>query len=74
MTWDVMVIFIFLINFFCLGLLLWLIEVPVLGDESEVQLLAYITATETLDLSHICSLHLSSQQCLIINPLNKARA
>ena len=32
-------------------------EVPRLGVESEMQLPAYTTATETLDLSRICDLH-----------------
>ena len=41
-------------------------EVPRLGVELELQLLAYTTATATQDLSHICDLHYSS-------PLSKAR-
>ena len=32
-------------------------EVPKLRVESELQLLAYTTATATPDLSHICNLH-----------------
>ena len=32
-------------------------EVPRLGVKSELQLLVYITATATQDLSHICDLH-----------------
>ena len=45
-----------------------------LGVESELQVLAYTTATTAMpDLSHICNLHHSSQQCLILNPLSKAR-
>ena len=35
-------------------------EVPRLGVESELQLLAYTTATATRDLSHIYDLHHSS--------------
>ena len=46
-------------------------EVLRLGVESELQLLAYSTARETPDPSHICDLHHSSQQCL--NPLREAR-
>ena len=46
-------------------------EVPRLGVELELQLLAYAMATE--DLSHVCDLHHSSQQCQILNTLNKAR-
>ena len=32
-------------------------EVPRLGVESELQLLAYTTATATPDLSHVCDIH-----------------
>ena len=42
--------------------------------ESELQLLAYATATVTLDLGHISDLHHSLWQHLILNPLSKARA
>ena len=38
----------------------------------ELQLPAYTTATATLDPSHICNLHHSSRQCLILNPLSEA--
>ena len=48
-------------------------EVPKLGIELELQLLAYTTATATLDPSYICDLYHSSQQCQIPNPLSKAR-
>ena len=48
-------------------------EIPRLGGKSELQLLAYTTATATLDLSHICDLHCSLWQCWILNPLTKAR-
>ena len=48
-------------------------EVPSLGVESELQLLAYATATATPDPCHICDLHHSSQQRRILNPLSKAR-
>ena len=34
---------------------------------------AYARATATRDLSHICNLHHSSQQCWILNPLIEAR-
>ena len=47
-------------------------EVPRLGVESELQLLACATATAMPDLSHVCNLHYSSRQCLILNPLSKA--
>ena len=39
-------------------------EVLRLGAESELQLLAYTTATATLDLSHIYNLHHSSMAML----------
>ena len=46
-------------------------EVPDLGIELELQLLAYTTATAMQDLSHICDLHCSSQQRWNFNPLNE---
>ena len=54
-------------DFFFLSLFLrlqqmWHMEVPGLGVESELQLPAYTTATATWDPSHICDLHLISQQ------------
>ena len=55
-----------------LGLHLQHTEVPGLGDESELQLLTYTTATATLDLSHICNLYHSLQQHWILNPLSEA--
>ena len=48
-------------------------EVPRLGFESELQLLAYATATATWDPSHIFDLHHSAQQCRTLNPSNEAR-
>ena len=59
--------------FFFLGLHFWHMEVPRLGVELELQLLAYATARAKEDLSHICDLHHSSWQCQILNPLSKAR-
>ena len=44
------------------GLPLRHMEVPRLGVESELQLLAYTTATATWDPSHVCDLHHSSRQ------------
>ena len=58
---------------FFLGLHPWHMEVPWLGVELELQLLAYTTATATPDPSHICVLYHSLQQCQILNPLDKAR-
>ena len=48
-------------------------EVPRLGAESELQVLAYTTATATWDLSHMCDLRHSSHYCWILNPLSEAR-
>ena len=49
-------------------------EVFKLVVESELQLMAYTTATATRDPSHICDdLYHSSRQCWILNPLSKAR-
>ena len=59
--------------FWFLGLRLQHMEVPRLGVKSELQLLAYTTATAIWDLSHVCDLHHSSQQCQIHNPLSEAR-
>ena len=42
---------------FILGPHLWHMEVPRLGVKSELQLLAYTTATATPDLSCTCNLH-----------------
>ena len=44
-----------------------------LGVESELQLPVCATATATLDPSHICDPHHSSQQYWFLNPLSKAR-
>ena len=48
-------------------------KVPRLEVESELQLLAYTTATAMWDMSCICDLHHSPQQCQILNPLIEAR-
>ena len=48
-------------------------EVPRLGAESELQLLAYTTATAMWDPRHVYNLHHSSGQCQIPNPLSEAR-
>ena len=49
------------------------IKVPRLEVQSEVEPLAYATATTTPNLSHVCNLHHSSQLLQILNPLSKAR-
>ena len=59
--------------FFLFRLYLQHMEVPRLGVESELQLLAYATATAMQDPSRIYKLHHSSQQCQILNPLSEAR-
>ena len=48
-------------------------EVLGLGVKMELQLLAYVMAKATQDLSHICNPHHSSQQCRFPDPLSKAR-
>ena len=48
-------------------------EVPGLGVDMELQLPAYATATVTPDLSHICDLDHSLQQCQILIPLSESR-
>ena len=58
--------FIYLFIFVFLGLSLWHVEVPRLGVESGLSLLAYPTATATPDLSHVCDLHPSSWQQWIL--------
>ena len=52
---------------------LWHMEVPRLGGDSELQLLAYTTATTAWGLSFIFKLHHSSRQRWILNPLSEAR-
>ena len=51
----------------------WHMEVPRLGVESEIQLLAYTTATTIQNLSHVSNLHNSSQQHQILNQLSEAK-
>ena len=48
-------------------------EVPRLGVESELWLLAYATARAMSDWSRVSDLHHSSKQCQILNPLSKAK-
>ena len=48
-------------------------EVPRLGVEPELQLQAYTTTKATQDLSYICDLCHSLQQCWVLNPLSDAR-
>ena len=51
----------------------WHAEVPKVGVQSDLRLLAYTTAIATWDLSRVCDLHHSSRQRQILNPLSKAR-
>ena len=60
-------------KFVFLGLHPWHTEVPRLGVESELQVLAYATATATWDPNLICDLHHTSWQLWILNPLSEAR-
>ena len=65
------IIFLFIYLFVCLfiyflGLHPWHMEVPRLGVDSELQLPICITATATWDLSCICDIYHSSQQCQIL--------
>ena len=48
-------------------------EIPRLGVKLELQLMAYITAIATQDLSHVCDLYHSSWQHWIPDILSKAR-
>ena len=59
--------------YFFLGLHQWHREVPRLGVESELQPLAFTTATAMPDSSCICNLHHSSWERRILNPLSEAR-
>ena len=65
---NVTILFFF---FFFLGPHLWHMEIPRLGVESELQLLAYTTATQ--GLSSNCNLGGSLWQSRVLNPLSKAR-
>ena len=66
-------LFIYLFFLLFLGPHLLHMEVPRLGVELQLQLLAFNTATEVLDPSHICDLCHSLWQCQILNPLSEAR-
>ena len=50
-------VFCFFLFFVFLRLRLWHMEVPRLGVKSELQLLAYTTATGARDPNRICDLH-----------------
>ena len=59
--------------FVFLGKNLWHIQAPRLGVTWELQLPTYIIATAMPVPSHVCSLHHSSGQFWILNPLSEAR-
>ena len=59
--------------FIFLGPHLWHIEIPRLGGESELLLLAYTTVTAMADPSRLCDLHHSSRQGRFLNPPSEAR-
>ena len=68
--------FLVLVNFFSfffVGPHPWHMEVSRLGVELELQLPSFAPATATGDPSHVCSLHHSSKQCHILNPLSQVR-
>ena len=46
-------------------------EVPKVGVELELQLLAYTTGIARLNLSLVCNLHYSSGQGRVLNPLRR---
>ena len=66
-------VFLFCFVFSFLGPHPWLMEVPRLGVELELELPAYTKAMAKRDPSCIFDLHHNSQQCWILNPLSKAR-
>ena len=61
------------IFFFFLGLHLQHMEVPRLGDESELKHPAYAIATAAQDPSCVCELHQSSWQHWISDSVSEAR-
>ena len=68
MLYYLLLLFCFVLFFVFLGPHPWSMEVSRLGVKSELQLLAYTTATATPHLSHVCDLHASSRQRWILNP------
>ena len=60
------------IYIYFLGTYLQQMEVPRLGVELELRLLAYATTIGTQDPSCLCDLHHSSWQLLILNPPSEA--
>ena len=66
-------LFIYLFIFIFGGPHLQHMEVPRLGIELELLMLAYSTATAMPDLSRVFKLYHSSQQLWILNPQSEAR-
>ena len=66
-------LYLFVCSFVFLGPHLRHREVPRLGVQLELLLLAYTTATATRDLSRICTVCHGLRQCWILNRLRKAR-
>ena len=66
-------LFIYLFVCLFLGLHLRHMEVPRLGVELGLRLLAYTIATAKQNPSHVCNLHHSSWQHWIVNPLSGNR-
>ena len=50
-----------------------ILKFPDGGVKSELQLLAYTTATAMWDPNHVCNLHRGSQHHCILNPLSEAK-
>ena len=74
-VWKLQYIFFFFVFIFY-GCAPWNMEIPRLGVESELQLLAYTTATTmpAQQQSCICGLHCRLWQCQMVNSLSEARA
>ena len=63
----------FLLFIFCLFVFYGRMEVPRLGVQSELYLLAYARAIATQDLSQVCDPYHSSWQLRICNPMGQGR-
>ena len=66
-------IYLFIYLFSTLWLYLQHMELPRLGVELELQLLAYATVTAMQNLRYVCNLCHRSWQCQTLNPLSEAR-
>ena len=67
------ILFHFILFFVFLGPHQGHMEIPRPGVKSELQLLAFATATATWDLRRVCNLHHRSPQHRTLNPLSEAR-